>query len=467
MNSYPISELEDGTTFSSHVFLDEQFQLLDTEVPFSGPMKKALIEWNFRAVLSDGKPKPPEKKPESSPAASDAKKDIPQDVTYEAVDLEDLLGLPHVEQEQPPEPLTDVPDLPTEDTPIALDDLDDMFDNLDAPPELDGDTAPLAENSAADGEESGAEAPSEMPAPGTEADDEQLAQTRAFYNNFLNDIDMLFKQYTVEKTLAAQAVAEKITELCAYLKEHQQYVLRIMPTDEASGKHFLVNHSMRSTVLALIIGMTLRLPADKLTELGTACLLHEIGQIRLPPQLYMTKGPLSPEERDKMAVHPILSYNILKENDFSLPVQIAALEHHEREDGSGYPRKLTGEHITAFAKIIAAACSFEAITAPRHFREARTAYEAMLDMLKEHEPQYDKIVLKALVHSLSLFPIGAFVCLANGKTAQVIKNTPGNPTHPAVKLTDGTGEHETDDGDYKIVRVLNAQEAESLKNDAE
>ena len=58
-------------------------------------------------------------------------------------------------------------------------------------------------------------------------------------------------------------------------------------------------------------------------------------------------------------------------------------------------------------------------------------------------------------------------CLANGKTAQVIKNTPGNPTHPAVKLTDGTGEHETDDGDYKIVRVLNAQEAESLKNDAE
>ncbi|MDE5614524.1 MAG: HD domain-containing protein, partial [Treponemataceae bacterium] len=273
--------------------------------------------------------------------------------------------------------------------------------------------------------------------------------------------------YTVEKTLAAQTVAEKISGLCAYLKEHQQYVLRIMPTDEARGKHFLVNHSMRSTVLALIIGMTLRLPADKLTELGTACLLHEIGQIRLPPPLYMTKGPLSPEERDKMAVHPILSYNILKENDFSLPVQIAALEHHEREDGSGYPRKLTGEHITAFAKIIAAACSFEAITAPRHFREARTAYEAMLDMLKEHEPQYDKIVLKALVHSLSLFPIGAFVCLANGKTAQVIKNTPGNPTHPAVKLTDGTGEHETDDGDYKIVRVLNAQEAESLKNDAE
>ncbi|MDE5613297.1 MAG: hypothetical protein K2I74_01435, partial [Treponemataceae bacterium] len=232
MNSYPISELEDGTTFSSHVFLDEQFQLLDTEVPFSGPVKKALIEWNFRAVLSDGKPKPPEKRFESSPAASDAKKDIPQDVNYETVDLEDLLGLPHVEKEQPPEPVTDIPDLPTEDTPIALDDLDDMFDNLDAPPELDGDTAPLAENSATDGEESGAEAPIEMPAPGTEADDEQLAQTRAFYNNFLNDIDALFKQYTVEKTLATQTVAEKISGLCTYLKEHQQYVLRIRPTDE-------------------------------------------------------------------------------------------------------------------------------------------------------------------------------------------------------------------------------------------
>ncbi|MDE6706284.1 MAG: hypothetical protein K2J81_10345, partial [Treponemataceae bacterium] len=83
MNSYPISELEDGTTFSSHVFLDEQFQLLDAEVPFSGPVKKVLIEWNFRAVLSDGKPKPPEKRFESNPATSDAKKDIPQDVNYE------------------------------------------------------------------------------------------------------------------------------------------------------------------------------------------------------------------------------------------------------------------------------------------------------------------------------------------------------------------------------------------------
>ncbi len=463
MNSYPISELEDGTTFSSHLFLDETFQLLDTEVPFSDPMKKALIEWNFRVVLSDGKPKAPEKRPESSPIAPDAKKDIPQDVVYEAVDLENLLGLPHVEQEQPPEPVTDVPDLPTLDKSIGIDDLDDMFDNLDAPLEDNEDTAPLSENATEDE----AEEPVEMPAPGTEADDEQLAQTRAFYNGFLNDIDALFKNYTVKKTIAAQTVAEKIAGLCAYLKEHQQYVLRIMPTDEARGKHFLVNHSMRSTVLALIIGMTLKLPADKLTELGTACLLHEIGQIRLPPQLYMTTRALSPEERDKMAVHPILSYNILKENDFSLPVQIAALEHHEREDGSGYPRKLTGENITAFAKIIAAACSFEAITAPRHFREARTAYEAMLDMLKEHEPQYDKIVLKALAHSLSLFPIGAFVCLANGKTAQVIKNTPGNPTHPVVKLTDDAGEHETDDGEYKIVRVLNAQEAESLKNGAE
>ena len=300
-----------------------------------------------------------------------------------------------------------------------------------------------------------------------EADAEKVAQTRVFYNDYLQYIDTVFKSYTQTKTLDQTALAEKIDALCAFIRENQRYLLRIMPTDEAKNKHFLVNHSMRSTVLALIIGITLKLPQDKLTDLGIACLLHEVGQIRLPPQLYMTNRPLSGEEKSKMAAHPILSYNILKENNFPVAIQIAALEHHEREDGTGYPRKLTGQKISAFAKIISVACSFEAITAPRQFREARTTYEAMLDILKNNEQQYDEIVLKALLHSLSLFPIGAFVRLANGKTAQVIDITPGHPKNPVVKIMGETQECETDDGEHKIIRVLNAQESESLKHSAE
>lgn len=489
MNTYPITELEDGTTFSDHLFLDEKFQLLDKEVPFSDAMKKALAAWDFRVVLSDGNAKPPEHEDEDAPEGEGAshapQQEIPQNVNYESVDLENLLGLPHVEQPkepEPPEPPTEVPDLPVLEKNISVNDLDDLFGSLDAPldvsapeaetaaPETKADSAPAqAEDSdASDIPETKADDASETlsatPAFDAEADEEKLSQTRAFYNEYLDYIDTVFKSYTQTKTLEIQPLAQKIDELTVFIKENQRYLLRIMPTDEAKNKHFLVNHSMRSTVLALIIGITLKLPAEKLTDLGVASLLHEIGQIRLPPQLYMTDRPLSDEEKGKMAAHPILSYNILKENQFPLSIQIATLEHHEREDGTGYPRKLTGEKISAFAKIISVACSFEAITAPRQFREARTPYEALLDILKNNEQQYDQIVLKALIHSLSLFPIGAFVRLANGQTAQVIDINPGHPKNPVVKVVGEASEYETDDSDHKIVRVLNAQESEALKD---
>ena len=475
MNSYSISELEDGTTFSNHLFLDEKFQLLDTEVPFTASMKQALTEWQFRVVFSDGNAHIPDN-PAEPAAPTETKKDIPQNVNYESVDLDNLLGLPQNAQSQPPEPPTEVPDLPTPasekpapvklEKNISIDDLDDLFGELDAPLGLDDteeeealpEEPPAADDAGTD---------DEPPAFDAAADAERIAQARAFYNDFLDYIDTLFKNYTAEQKLDAPSVAEKVNELRAFVKENRPYILRIMPTDEAANKHFLVNHSMRSTVLALIIGMTLRMTDDKLTELGVACMLHEIGQIRLPPQVYMTDQPLSDEERGKMAAHPILSYYILKENNFPHSVQIAVLEHHEHEDGTGYPRKLSGNNITSFAKIIAVACSFEAITAPRQFRQARTTHEAMLDMLKDNEQQYDDIVLKALLHSLSLYPIGAFVQLASGKTAQVVNSNPGNPAHPVIRLTDGTHECEADDGDYKIVRVLDAQEASALKTEAE
>ena len=206
----------------------------------------------------------------------------------------------------------------------------------------------------------------------------------------------------------------------------------------------------------------------KVIELCISCILHEIGMIRLPPQVYLNNKPLTAPEKAKLLTHPIISYNIIKEAKFPLSIQLAALEHHERENVTGYPRHIKGEQISNFAKIIAVACSFEAISAPRSYKEDRTTYDAMLEILKNTNKQYDEGALRALLFSMSFYPIGSYLYLSNGKIAQVVEAIPSSPKTPMIEVIGAEDEDgnplitKADGEKYKIVRVLNKREAIDL-----
>lgn len=286
------------------------------------------------------------------------------------------------------------------------------------------------------------------------------------YNEYMSYINNVYTRFATHNELNLEELSETVKELCVFVKENKRYVLRIQPSQELRNKNFLVSHSMRSTVLAITIALRLHMPFTKLVELGVACILHEIGMLKLPPQLYITDRILSVAEKTKIRTQPLLGYKILNDAKFPMSIQRAVLEHHERENGTGYPRHLTTDSISSYAKIIAVACSFEAISAPRQYREAHSTYEAMVEMLKNQNQQYDDSVIKALLYSLSLFPIGAYVYLVNGKIAQVTDINPDNPKNPIVQLVgekaaDGDPRTvQTDEGTNKIVRVMNKQEAE-------
>ena len=214
--------------------------------------------------------------------------------------------------------------------------------------------------------------------------------------------------------------------------------------------------------------MQLKMDQPKIVELGVATMLHEIGMLKISPQLYINNKPLTVAEKNQILTHPLLSYNILQEYSFSQPILLGVLDHHERENGSGYPRHRRGGEISFYARIIAVACSFEAITAPRKFRQARSSYDAMIEMMKNEKKLYDDTILKALLFSLSLYPIGAYVYLSNGQVAQVVDVSPTNPTNPIVQLLtekDARGnpkQIQTDGNGNKIVRVLDKAESDDI-----
>jgi len=223
---------------------------------------------------------------------------------------------------------------------------------------------------------------------------------------------------------------------------------------------------VRSTILTIIIGTYLKLPNYRLIELGVAALLHEVGMLKLPQNIYLSQRPLTAAEQKAIVSHPVIGYSILKSFDFPLAVCLGALEHHERENATGYPRHLTSEKISLYAKIIAVACSYEALSAKRPHKEAKDGYTGMLELLKNEGKQYDDTVVRALVLSLSIYPIGLYVLLSNGKKGQVIDVNPETPRFPIVQIFGET----TPDGKIKtmqtsqsgltIIRPLNRSEIE-------
>nr|AGS52681.1 HD domain protein [uncultured bacterium contig00064] len=298
-------------------------------------------------------------------------------------------------------------------------------------------------------------------------DGDKIRKAEEFYANFLAFIENLFVRAAVSDELDSKAVMEKIKDMVEYVKEDRRFLMRIIKNNEpATDKNYIATHSVRSTIISIIIGSYLKLPNHRLMELGVAALLHEIGMLKLPSNIYLSQRPLTPPEQKAILTHPVLGYTMLKSFDFPLPVCLAALEHHERENATGYPRRLTSDKIGLYSKIIAVACSYEALSSKRPHKEAKDGYTVMLELLKNEGKQYDDTIVKALVLSLSIYPIGLYVLLSNDKKGQVVDVNPENPRFPVVQVF---GEY-TPDGKVKtsqtapdalyIVRPLNRSEIE-------
>ena len=301
------------------------------------------------------------------------------------------------------------------------------------------------------------------------SDQARIELVHSVYEEYMNYIESVFTHYATHKEIDKEELSETVQELCIFIKDHRRYILRVNATIQADKRNFLIIHTMRTTVLAIAIGFQLHLPLSKMIELGVTCILHEIGMLRLPPQLYMSSRKLSVREKAQISKHTLLGYSIIKDLSFGLPIQLGVLEHHEKENGTGYPRRLTGEKISANAKVIAVACTYEAISSPRSYKDEKSTFDALLELLQNREHAYDASVIKSLLYTVSLYPIGTYVYLSNRKVAEVIDTNPDNPKLPVVQLLterepDGSFKtYQIGENNINILRILNKQEKEDIK----
>jgi diguanylate cyclase (GGDEF)-like protein/putative nucleotidyltransferase with HDIG domain len=156
------------------------------------------------------------------------------------------------------------------------------------------------------------------------------------------------------------------------------------------------DHLQRVRVYAVEVAKELKVDAEGIEALQAAALLHDIGKLAIPEHIISKPGRLTPEEFEKMKIHPLVGAEILERVQFPYPVVPIVRAHHEKYDGKGYPLGLRGEQIPVGARILAAVDFLDAMTSDRQYRRALPIKEAMARMVEESGKAFDPQVVRVL-----------------------------------------------------------------------
>lgn len=216
--------------------------------------------------------------------------------------------------------------------------------------------------------------------------------------------------------------------------ENQEYLF-IKAIQRKRFATWFVSHSVNVGIFAVKIGLGLKYDKEKLHNLALAALLHDVGMVKIPTKILFKHGKLSPGEFDQIRQHPKYGYELLKhlEKDYPYVVK-AAYQEQEREDGSGYPQGLKSENICEFAKVIGIADVFEALVHGRAYRDGFITYHAIQKIIENKSKQFNVKIIRGLVNSVSMFPVGSYVKLSSDEIARVITVNRLRPVRPVVEV---------------------------------
>jgi HD-GYP domain-containing protein (c-di-GMP phosphodiesterase class II) len=233
-----------------------------------------------------------------------------------------------------------------------------------------------------------------------------------------------------------------------------------------SHDEYTYQHSVHVCILSVMIGIGLGYPRQRVRELGVGAMLHDIGKILIPREILNKAECLTAGEWEVVQGHTWEGFNLMRRSDqVTLLSAHVALQHHERLDGSGYPRALLGESIHEYAQITAAADIFDALVSDRPYRDAFSNKEA-LEILNGYRDTHIKgRLIDQLQTYINPYPLGTIVELSNGDIAVVAECNDNDAERPAVKpIFSASGQvcekpiiNLGESGHINIVRILDPQ----------
>jgi PAS domain S-box-containing protein/putative nucleotidyltransferase with HDIG domain len=212
--------------------------------------------------------------------------------------------------------------------------------------------------------------------------------------------DMEILEFVSEQVAAAverKRVDEEVKMNFQRLKKTSTSIIFTMAKILELRDPYTAGHQQRVARLACAIARDMGLDDEEVDGIFMAALIHDIGKIYVPAEILNRPAKLNETEMDLVRTHPSIGYDIVKEIDFSQPVDRIIVQHHERIDGSGYPNGINGSDMILQAKILAVADVVEAMASHRPYRPALSLDEALSEIDKYRDTLYDGRVVDACV----------------------------------------------------------------------
>jgi HD-GYP domain-containing protein (c-di-GMP phosphodiesterase class II) len=268
-----------------------------------------------------------------------------------------------------------------------------------------------------------------------ERSDEYRTMVMNVYLQALSRTKDLLDQLADGKRIDYYSSKSIIEQIMRIFTSDMSYLLNIVAMQQKTEDH-IYNHSLNVAIYSLCTSTAFGYNQHQVVEIGIGALLHDVGMLLVPREIYLKKGKLEKDEWYEVMKHPILGLHLLEKVD-RLPewVPYMAYQCHERENGKGYPKQRSSRLIHNYAKICAIADMFEAFSSPRPYRDAYIPYKAIELVIKaSKQGLLSGELVRSFVQFMSLFPIGSVVELSNRSIGKVIRTNPTSPSKPVVSV---------------------------------
>lgn len=251
----------------------------------------------------------------------------------------------------------------------------------------------------------------------------------------LEDVKAIYDSIRKEGVLDLNQIKEDVEKLLPDMVRNNDVLMRLNQLQKTDDYTF--EHSLRVSIMASMIGKWLGYSQEEILELGEAGLLFDIGKLSLPEYLLNKEVGVTPEEYGLVKKHAQFGYSILlKTKGVSPNIKYAALHHHERMDGSGYPLRLREGQIHDFAKIIMVCDVFDALITERPYKKAISPLMAADYLSWSSGKLFDAEVCFVFIKKISEYCIGKTVKLNDGNTGKIVFVDENFPTRPIVQVGD-------------------------------